>query len=41
MALRPLTNEEKMNIEMGRMLRGVAADPKTRRDLYDSIQASH
>lgn len=38
MPLRPLTEQEKLDIEFGRMLRRVAGNPKTRRDLYHTIK---
>jgi hypothetical protein len=39
MALRPLTEQEKLDIEVGKMIRRVASNPKTRRPLYQSLKA--
>lgn len=38
MALRPLTEAEKLDIEVGKMMRRVAANPKTRRQVYQTLK---
>lgn len=39
MPLRPMTEQEKLDIEVGKMMRRVAAQPKVRRQLYQTLKA--
>jgi hypothetical protein len=41
MTLRPITEEEKQALEIGRMMRQIANDPKTRADTYKLVKKAH
>jgi hypothetical protein len=38
MSLRPMSEAEKIDLEVGRMMRKVAGDPKHRRNLYNTLK---